>query len=399
MLILVVNCGSSSLKYQVLDMTDESVLCKGNAEKIGLEDSFIGHKKDGNSWKVPVFCKDHTEAFKNIIDILLDPEMGVIKSTDEIAAIGHRVLHGGERYSHSTIVHDDVLDAIEECIPLGPLHNPANLMGIKACMELMPGKPNVAVFDTAFHQTMAKSTFMYPLPYEYYKKYHIRKYGFHGTSHRFIGITTAEYLGKKPEELKIVSCHLGSGASICAIKDGKCMDTSMGVTPLQGLMMSTRCGDIDPAAAIFIGTREGFSYDEIDTVLNKKSGLLGICGLTDARDINEEIEKGNPRAILAFDMYTERIKNYIGAYAARMNGIDALVFTAGIGENDQRIRSMSCKDLDFLGIKIDEEKNKCRAHGIVDISAPDSKVKVLIIPTNEELMIARDTYEIVTAMQ
>ncbi len=398
MIILVVNCGSSSLKYQVLDMTNESVLCKGNAEKIGLEDSFIGHKKDDKSWKVQVFNKDHTEAFKNIINILLDPEMGVIKSTDEIAAIGHRVLHGGERYSHSTLVHDDVLDAIEECIPLGPLHNPANLMGIKACMALMPGKPNVAVFDTAFHQTMARSTYMYPLPYEYYNKYHIRKYGFHGTSHRFIGLTTAEYLGKKPEDLKIISCHLGSGASVCAINKGKCMDTSMGVTPLQGLMMSTRCGDIDPAAAIFIATREGMTYDQIDTVLNKKSGLLGICGLTDARDINDQIDQGNKKAILAFDMYTERIKNYIGSYSARMNGLDALVFTAGIGENDPRIRSMACKDLDFLGIKIDEEKNKCRARDIVDISAPDSRVKVLIIPTNEELMIARDTYEIVSAM-
>ena len=396
MIILVVNCGSSSLKYQVLDMTDESVLCKGNAEKIGLEDSFIGHKKDGKTTNVKVYCKDHTAAFKNVLKILTDPELGVIKSTDEIGAVGHRVLHGGAKFACSILVDDEVIQAIKDCIPLGPLHNPANLMGIKACMEAMPGLKNVAVFDTAFHQTMAPSSYMYGLPYEYYTKYEIRKYGFYGTSHRFVARKAAEFLGRPQEGLKIISCHIGSGASICAIKDGKCVDTSMGLTPLEGLMMGTRCGDLDPAAITFIQKREGLTSEELDTLMNKKSGLLGIGGFSDARDIHSAIEKGDERAKLALDMFVHRVKKYIGSYVAELNGADALVFTAGLGENDDIFRSLACKDMDYLGIKIDEEKNKGLRGKDADISAPDSKVKVLILPTNEELMIARDTYEIVT---
>ncbi|MBQ9891340.1 MAG: acetate kinase [Firmicutes bacterium] len=395
MIILVVNCGSSSLKYQVLDMTDESVLCKGNAEKIGLKDSFIGHKKDGKSWKVDVYNKTHTDAFKNVIKILLDPEMGVIKSTDEIGAVGHRVLHGGAKFACSILVDDEVLQAIKDCIPLGPLHNPANLMGIKACMEAMPGLKNVAVFDTAFHQTMAPSSYMYGLPYEYYEKYGIRKYGFHGTSHRFVARRAAEFLGRDPKGLKLISCHIGSGASVCAIKDGKCVDTSMGLTPLEGLMMGTRCGDLDPAAITFIQKREGLTPEELDTLMNKKSGLLGIGGYSDARDIHEASAKGDERAKLAFEMFVHRVKNYIGAYMAELNGADALIFTAGLGENDDIFRSMTCKDMDYLGIVLDEEKNRgCRQEA--DITGEGGKVKILILPTNEELMIARDTYEIVT---
>ena len=395
MIILVVNCGSSSLKYQVLDMTDESVLCKGNAEKIGLKDSFIGHKKDGKSWKVEVYNKTHTDAFKNVIKILLDPEMGVIKSTDEIGAVGHRVLHGGAKFACSILVDDEVLQAIKDCIPLGPLHNPANLMGIKACMEAMPGLKNVAVFDTAFHQTMAPSSYMYGLPYEYYEKYGIRKYGFHGTSHRFVARRAAEFLGRDPKGLKLISCHIGSGASVCAIKDGKCVDTSMGLTPLEGLMMGTRCGDLDPAAITFIQKREGLTPEELDTLMNKKSGLLGIGGYSDARDIHEASAKGDERAKLAFEMFVHRVKNYIGAYMAELNGADALIFTAGLGENDDIFRSMTCKDMDYLGIVLDEEKNRgCRQEA--DITGEGGKVKILILPTNEELMIARDTYEIVT---
>ncbi len=394
MIILVINCGSSSLKYQVIDMTDESLLCKGIAERIGIENAFIKHTKGDDTRVFNIEMKDHTAAFNNVLKAITDPECGVIKSKDEIGAIGHRVLHGGEKYACSILIDDDVIKAIEDCIPLGPLHNPANLMGIRACMELMPGKPNVAVFDTAFHQTMEEKTYMYPLPYEYYEKYHVRKYGFHGTSHRFVSKAAADYLGRDPKGLKIVSCHLGSGASICAIEDGKCKDTSMGLTPLQGIMMCTRCGDIDPAAVTFIGQKEGLSYKEMDTIMNKKSGMLGVCGYSDARDVSAQIAEGNPRAKLAFDMYADRIKNYIGAYTAKMNGIDVLLFTAGVGENHVMLRSMICKDLEFFGIKLDEEKNKDASN--IDISASDSRVKILVIPTNEELMIARDTYEIIT---
>ena len=396
MIILVINSGSSSLKYQVIDMTGEKLLCKGIAERIGIDNAFIKYTKDGETQVFDFEMKDHTAAFNHVLDVITDPGIGVLKSKDDITAIGHRVLHGGEKYACSIIVDDDVLKTIEECIPLGPLHNPANLMGIKACMELIPGKPNVAVFDTAFHQTMAEEVYMYPLPYEYYEKYHVRKYGFHGTSHRYVSMAAAEIMGKDIKDTKIISCHLGSGASICAIRGGKCVDTSMGLTPLQGIMMCTRCGDIDPAAMIFVATREGLTLSDIDTIMNKKSGLLGVCGMSDARDVAAAIREGDKRALLAFDMYTDRVRNYIGSYMAKMNGVDAIVFTAGLGENQIKMRSYICRDLDYFGIKIDEEKNK--VNGTVDISAPDSKVKILVIPTNEELMIARDTYDIVRKM-
>ena len=396
MIILVINSGSSSLKYQVIDMTGEKLLCKGIAERIGIDNAFIKYTKDGETQVFDFEMKDHTAAFNHVLDVITDPGIGVLKSKDDITAIGHRVLHGGEKYACSIIVDDDVLKTIEECIPLGPLHNPANLMGIKACMELIPGKPNVAVFDTAFHQTMAEEVYMYPLPYEYYEKYHVRKYGFHGTSHRYVSMAAAEIMGKDIKDTKIISCHLGSGASICAIRGGKCVDTSMGLTPLQGIMMCTRCGDIDPAAMIFVATREGLTLSDIDTIMNKKSGLLGVCGMPDARDVAAAIREGDKRALLAFDMYTDRVRNYIGSYMAKMNGVDAIVFTAGLGENQIKMRSYICRDLDYFGIKIDEEKNK--VNGTVDISAPDSKVKILVIPTNEELMIARDTYDIVRKM-
>ena len=396
MIVLVINSGSSSLKYQVIDMTDEKLLCKGIAERIGIDGAFIKYTKDGETSVFDFEMKDHTAAFNHVLDVITDPKIGVLKSKDDITAIGHRVLHGGEKYACSIIVDDDVLKTIEECIPLGPLHNPANLMGIKACMQLIPGKPNVAVFDTAFHQTMAEEVYMYPLPYEYYEKYHVRKYGFHGTSHRYVSMAAAEIIGKDIKDTKIISCHLGSGASICAIRGGKCVDTSMGLTPLQGIMMCTRCGDIDPAAMIFVATREGLTLQDIDTIMNKKSGLLGVCGMSDARDVAVAIRNGDKRALLAFDMYTDRVRNYIGSYMAKMNGVDAIVFTAGLGENQIKMRSYICRDLDYFGIKIDEEKNQ--VNGTVDISAPDSKVKILVIPTNEELMIARDTYDIVRKM-
>ncbi len=396
MIILVVNCGSSSLKYQVLDMTNEKVLCKGNAEKIGLKDSFIGHKKNGQTTKVEAYCKDHSDAFKEIIRILTDPELGVIKSTDEIGAIGHRVVHGAQKFSSSMLITDEVIKGVEECVPLGPLHNPANLLGIRACMDVMPGKKNVAVFDTAFHQTMAPSAYMYALPYEYYTKYGIRKYGFHGTSHRFVTKRAAEFLGRDEKGLKLISCHVGSGASIAAVKDGKCVDTTMGLTPLEGLMMGTRCGDLDPAVVTFIQKREGLEPEELDTLMNKKSGLLGIGGFSDARDIHAAAASGDEKAKLAFEMFVHRVKKYIGAYMAELNGADAIIFTAGLGENDDLFREMTCADMDYLGIKLDVEKNRGLRGKEADLSAPDSKVKILLIPTDEELMIARDTYDIVT---
>ena len=394
MIVLVINCGSSSLKYQVIDMTDESLLCKGIAERIGIENAFIKHTKGEATNVFELEMKDHTDAFNHVLEVITSKEYGVIKDKDDIGAIGHRVLHGGEKYACSILINDDVIQAIEECIPLGPLHNPANLMGIRACLKLMPGKPNVAVFDTAFHQTMAEYTYMYPLPYEYYEKYHVRKYGFHGTSHRFVSKAAADFLGKDIKDLKIISCHLGSGASVCAIKGGKCIDTSMALTPLQGVMMCTRCGDIDPAAVTFIAQKENLSLKEMDEMMNKKSGLLGICGMSDARDVAAAIRTGDDKALLAFDMYTDRVRHYIGAYVGKMNGLDVLIFTAGLGENQIKMRSYMCRNFECFGIKIDEDKNK--ANNVIDISAPDSKVKVLVIPTNEELMIARDTYDIVS---
>ncbi|MBQ4371697.1 MAG: acetate kinase [Firmicutes bacterium] len=398
MKVLVINCGSSSLKYQVLDMPSEQLICKGLVEKIGLKDSMLTHTKIGADEKFVLQSPmpDHTTAIGHVLDALLDPEHGVAKSLDEIGAVGHRILHGGDKFTASCLVDEKCKEAIRSCIPLGPLHNPANLMGIEACEKLMPGKPQVAVFDTAFHQTMPPEAFMYALPYEYYEKYAVRKYGFHGTSHRFVSAKAAEMLGKDIKDLKLISCHLGNGASLAAIKDGKCFDTSMGLTPLEGLVMGTRCGDIDPAAIPFIAEKEGMSFKEADTMMNKKSGILGVSGVSsDFRDVEAAAGEGNARAQLALDMFVHRVKHYIGAYAAEMNGVDAIIFTAGLGENGKTTRAAICKDMDYLGIELDPERNDVRGKETV-ISSDASRVKVLLIPTNEELMIAMDTYDIVT---
>ncbi len=397
MKVLVVNCGSSSLKYQVLEMDDQSLLCKGLVERIGIEGSILTHTKIGqDKFIVQQPMKDHSDAISLVLEALVDPDHGVLASMDELGAVGHRVLHGGEKFTASCIVDEACKQAIRDCIPLGPLHNPANLMGIEACEKLMPGTPQVAVFDTSFGMGMPAANYIYPLPYEYYEKYSVRRYGFHGTSHRFIGERVAEFLGKKPEELKIINCHLGNGSSVSAIKNGKCWDTSMGLTPLEGLEMGTRCGDIDPAIVPFIAEKEGLSLKEMDTIMNKKSGFLGVSGVSaDCRDVEEAANAGNERAKLALDIFYHRVKHYIGAYAAEMNGVDALVFTAGIGENSYTTRAAICADMEWLGIKLDPEKNKVRGKETI-ISADDSRVKVILMPTNEELMIALDTLRLVS---
>lgn len=397
MKILVINCGSSSLKYQVLDMTDKSMLGKGLVERIGMDGSILTHKKTGLDDKLVIEqpMKSHTDAIGHVLKALVDPKFGLVKDINEIGAVGHRVLHGGEKFTQSCLVDDECKQAIRDCFPLGPLHNPANLMGIEACEKLMPTTPQVAVFDTSNGMSMPAESYIYPLPYEYYEKYSVRRYGFHGTSHRYIAIRAAEMLGKKLEDTTIISCHLGNGASVSAIKNGKCYDTSMGLTPLEGLEMGTRCGDIDPAVATFIASKEGFSPEEMDTIMNKKSGLLGVSGVSaDSRDVEEAAKAGNARAQLAIDIFTHRVKHYIGAYYAEMNGCDAIVFTAGIGENSIATRENICKNMEALGVKLDPQKNDVRGKEVV-ISADDSKVKVLLIPTNEELMIAMDTYDIV----
>lgn len=393
MKVLVINCGSSSLKYQVLNMEDESLLCKGLVEKIGIDGSKLTHSKEGaDKFVVEQPMKDHTDAIQLVLDALVDKDHGVLTSMDEIQAVGHRVLHGGDKFTASIVVDEKVKETIRECFPLGPLHNPANLMGIEACEKLMPTTPQVAVFDTAFHQTMPAKSFMYALPYEYYEKHAVRKYGFHGTSHRYIALTAAKMLGSETGEgLKIISCHLGNGASLAAIKDGKVYDTSMGLTPLEGLIMGTRCGDIDPAAVPFIAEKEGLTLKEMDTVMNKKSGILGVSGVSsDFRDVEAAANEGNERAKLALDMFVQRVKHYIGAYAAEMGGVDAIVFTAGLGENGKTTRAAICKDMEFLGIKMCDKCNDVRGKEAF-LNTEDSKVKLLLIPTNEELMIARDT--------
>jgi len=396
MKILVINCGSSSLKYQVLDMTNESLLCKGLVERIGMEGSVISHEKTGeDKIKTEVPMKDHKDAIEQVLNAI-QGEHGVVKSMDEIGAVGHRVVHAGEKYNGSLIINDDVVKALEECIPLAPLHNPANLLGIAACQALMPNTPMVGVFDTAFHQTMPAESYIYAVPYEYYTKYGVRRYGFHGTSHRFVTAECAKMMGKNAEDLKIVTCHLGNGASCAAVKNGKVVDTSMGFTPLAGLVMGTRCGDIDPAIVEFIASAENKTAQEVNTILNKKSGVEGISGVSsDFRDIEAAAKEGNERAELALKCFVHSVKTTIGAYVAEMNGVDAIVFTAGVGENDAMTRAAICADMDFLGIKLDEKKNDVRGKN-TEISADDSKVKVFLIPTNEELMIARDTLELVT---
>ena len=396
MKILVINAGSYSLKYQLIDMQDESVIAKGLVERIGIEGSKLTHKYDGKEFELTVPMKDHSAAMKHVLDALMDAEHGVIKSIDEIGAVGHRVLHGGDKFTASCIIDQPCLDAIEECIPLGPLHNPANLMGIRACQSVMPGTPMVAVFDTAFHQTMPKTAYMYGVPYEFYEKYHIRRYGFHGTSHRFVSARAIELLGLKGKESKIIVCHLGNGSSLSAVVNGKCVDTSMGLTPLEGVLMGTRSGDLDPAVVECIATNEHLTPPETLNLLNKKSGLMGLSGVSsDMRDVYTAAEAGNERAQMTLDIWAYRVKKYIGAYAAAMGGLDAVIFTAGIGENDKRSRASVCEGLEFMGIKLDPEKNNIR--GVeAEISAADSKVKVWVIPTNEELAIARDTLELVS---
>ena len=393
MKILVMNCGSSSLKYQLIDMENESVLAKGLCERIGIEGSVLTHTPaGGEKWKCESPMPTHKEAIQMVMDALVDKDHGVIASTDEISAVGHRVVHGGTAFSASVVVTEEVKAAIRDCFDLAPLHNPANLMGIEACEAAMPGKPNVAVFDTAFGMSMEPKAYLYALPYEYYEKYKVRRYGFHGTSHDFVSHEAIKFLGLDPEKAKVIVCHLGNGASVSASIGGKCVDTSMGLTPLEGLIMGTRSGDIDPAIIQFICNHENLSVDEALNVLNKKSGVLGLSNgiSSDFRDIDEAAEKGNHQAKVALEAYALRVAKYIGAYAAAMNGVDAIAFTAGVGENDKNMRKDICAYLGYLGAFIDDEKNNIRGENRV-ISTDDSKVKVLLLPTNEELAIARDT--------
>ena len=395
--ILVVNCGSSSLKYQLINMDDESVIAKGLCERIGIDGSKLTHQPTGkDKYVVEHEMPDHTVAIKLVMDALVDPEHGVIKSTDEIAAVGHRVLHAGTVYSDSIIVNEDVKRVIRECFDLGPLHNPANLMGIEACEKAMPGKPNVAVWDTGFGMKMPEKAYLYAIPHEYYEKYSIRRYGFHGTSHMFVSGETIKFGNLDPENAKVIVCHLGNGASVSASIGGKCVDTSMGLTPLEGLIMGTRSGDIDPAVVQFICNKEGKDVNEVLNILNKKSGVLGMSGgvSSDFRDIEEAAEAGNDRAAKALAAYNYRVVKYIGAYTAAMDGVDVIAFTAGLGENGKSMRKAVCEHLSYLGIKIDDEANSVRGKDIV-ISTPDSKVKVMVIPTNEELAIARETLALV----
>ncbi len=396
MKVLVINCGSSSLKYQVLDMTHEMVLAKGLVERIGIEGSIIIHEKIGmDKFKLTTPMENHKDAIGHVLDAVMDADHGVVASMDEIGAVGHRVVHAGEKYASSVLITEDVIKALEDCVELAPLHNPPNLLGIAACQELMPNTPMVGVFDTAFHQTMPPESYIYAIPYEYYEKYRIRRYGFHGTSHKYVAERTADILGVNIEDLKIITCHLGNGASVSAIKRGKCIDTSMGFTPLEGLVMGTRSGDIDPAIVSYIRQKEDLPSGESTNILNKKSGVLGISGVSsDFRDLEEAVAEGNERAALALKVFAHKVRFYIGAYIAEMNGVDAIVFTAGVGENDIGMRDVICNELGNLGIKLDLVKNKVRGKETI-ISRDDSDVKILLVPTNEELMIARDTYSIV----
>ncbi len=393
--VLVINCGSSSLKYQVLDMENESLLCKGLVERIGMDGSVITHEKIGmDKVKKEVPMKDHKDAIKQVLDAVQNGEYGVVSSMNEIGAVGHRVVHAGEKFAESVLIDESVIAALEECVELAPLHNTPNLYGIAACQELMPDTPMVAVFDTAFHQTMPPESYIYAIPYEYYEKYGIRRYGFHGTSHKYVAQRAAAMLNVNINDLKLITCHLGNGASVSAIKHGRCIDTSMGFTPLEGLVMGTRSGDIDPAIVTYIRQKENLPQGAVNEILNKKSGVLGISGVSsDFRDLEEAVAEGNERAALALRVFAKKVRFYIGAYIAEMNGVDAIVFTAGVGENDMNMRELICTDLGNLGIKLDLIKNKIRGKE-TDISAEDSKVKLLLIPTNEELMIARDTYNI-----
>lgn len=393
--VLVINCGSSSLKFQLINSESEQALAKGLCERIGIDGRLTYQPAGGEKAVSEKAMPTHTEAIQFVIDALTDANTGVVKSLDEIGAVGHRVVHGGEKFTKSVIITDEVKAAIEECNDLAPLHNPANLIGINACQSLMPGTPMVAVFDTAFHQTMPEKAYMYGLPYEYYDKYKVRRYGFHGTSHSFVSKRAAELAGKPYDAVKTVVCHLGNGASICAVQDGKSVDTSMGLTPLEGLVMGTRSGDIDPAIMEFIAKKEGLDIAGLMNVLNKKSGVEGVSGVSsDFRDLDNAADEGNNRAKIALEVFIYRVAKYVGAYTAAMNGVDVIAFTAGIGENAGNVREGVCKYLGYLGIEIDKEANAKRGEEIT-ISTPDSKVKVMVVPTNEELAIARDTVALV----
>ncbi|MCH5249060.1 MAG: acetate kinase [Lachnospiraceae bacterium] len=391
--ILVINCGSSSLKFQLIDAETEKLIAKGLCERIGIEGSQLVYQPEGKDKITTVTpMEDHTTAVKLVLNSLTDSVNGVVKDLSEIAAVGHRIVHGGEKFAKSTLITDEVVKAITDCNELAPLHNPANLIGIAACKELMPNTPMAAVFDTAFHQTMPKEAYLYGIPYEYYEKYKVRRYGFHGTSHSYVSNRAAEVLGKKYEDLKIIVCHLGNGASVSAVKNGKCIDTSMGLTPLEGLIMGTRSGDIDPAIIEFIAHKEGKSIDDIMSILNKKSGVLGLSSnlSSDFRDLQDAYESGKEEGIRTIETFAYRVTKYIGAYTAAMNGVDAICFTAGLGENSAFVREMICSRLGYLGITLDKEQNSKRGEELV-ISTPDSTTKVLVIPTNEELAIARET--------
>lgn len=396
MKILVINAGSSSLKYQLIDTATEEVLAKGLCERIGIENSKLNHTPIGGE-KVVIEkdMKDHSDAISMVLAALTDTEHGVIADMSEISAVGHRVVHGGELFSGSVIINDEVKAAMKECIPLAPLHNPANLIGIEACEKSMPGVPQAGVFDTAFHQTMPREAYMYALPYELYTENKIRRYGFHGTSHKYVSERAAEMLGKDIKDLKIITCHLGNGSSVTAVEGGKSVATSMGLTPLAGVVMGTRCGSIDPAIIKFIADTKGLDLEGVDKLLNKESGVYGVSGVSsDFRDLDAEASKGNERAILALDMFVASVRKYIGQYAVQMGGVDVLVFTAGVGENDAKMRERISNNLEFLGISVDKEKNAGARGKELDISTADSRVKVLVVPTNEELMIARETAEL-----
>ena len=393
---LVINCGSSSLKYQLIDMSTEKCMVQGLVERIGIEGSVLTQKVEGkDKYVINTEIKNHKDAIKLVLEALIDPVHGVIKSMDEISAVGHRVVHGGEKYSDSVLINDEVLQSIKDCIVLAPLHNPPNVIGIEACKELMPNTPMVAVFDTAFHQTMPKHSYICPLPYDLYEKYGIRKYGFHGTSHKYVSNKVAEVMGKDLKDLKIVTCHLGNGCSLAAVKNGKSVDTSMGFTPLAGVMMGTRSGSIDPSVISFLIEQHGYTIEEVDELLNKKSGVLGISGVSsDFRDVLAAGEAGNERAKLALEIFYYKVRTQIAAYAGAMGGIDVIVFTAGIGENSSITRKEILKGLEFFGLELNEENNEIRGK-IQEISTEDSRVKVYVVPTNEELMIARDTAKLV----
>ena len=396
MKVLVINCGSSSLKFQLIDSESEEVLAKGLCERIGIDGGMVTYQPKGRDKIIKnAEMPDHTEAVKLVIDALIDKENGVISSLDEIGAVGHRIVHGGESFSSATLINDEVINAIEECNDLAPLHNPTNLIGIRSCQKIMPNVPMVAVFDTAFHQTMPKKAYLYGIPYEYYRKYKVRRYGFHGTSHEFVSKRAAEFLGKDINNFKVIVCHLGNGASISAVKNGKCVDTSMGLTPLEGLFMGTRSGDLDPAIIQFISNKENLNIDEMLNILNKKSGVLGLSEVSsDFRDLGEAASSGNEQAKTTLEAYSYRVAKYIGSYAAAMNGVDAIVFTAGVGENNIEVRQMIGEYLGYLGTGVDPEKNNIRGEEAV-ISPDGAKVSILVIPTNEELAIARETVKLV----